>query len=267
MAIPLGDVNPTRRRGVVTWGLVALNVAIFLFWQPWSEGLCQQQEFYARWGAISNEIVELEPLTQNEIDTTVDPRCGVDAMPGKSVPLSVLTAMFLHGGWAHLLGNMLYLLVFGDNVEDRLGRGRYLLFYLVCGIVATVVFAAANPQSTTTLVGASGAIAGVLGAYLVMYPTATVRTFIPPFFFLPLPAIVVLGGWFLLQVVADDMAGQAGAGIAYLAHVAGFIAGVVLALLLGERPQPPRSYRQRAERRYDPGPYGRDPYGRGPYDG
>jgi membrane associated rhomboid family serine protease len=240
MAIPLGDYNPTRRRGVVTLLLIAINVAVFVIWQPWSGGYCEQSAFYAEWGAIPNEIVEQEPLTQRELDTSVDPRCGLEAMPGKPVVLSVLVAMFLHGGWMHLLGNMLYLLVFGDNVEDRLGHGAYLVFYLVSGAVATVVFAAANPTSTTTLVGASGAIAGVLGAYLIMYPTAMVRVFIPPFFFLPLPAILVLGGWFVLQVFADNLAGQAGAGVAYLAHVAGFIAGMIMALVLGQRPQRPR---------------------------
>jgi membrane associated rhomboid family serine protease len=250
MAIPLGDYNPTRRRGVVTLLLIATNVLVFVFWQPWNGGFCQQSAFYARWGAIPNEIVEREPLTEAELDTTVDPRCGVDAMPDKPVALSVLVAMFLHGGWGHLLGNMLYLFVFGDNVEDRLGHGTYLIFYVVCGVVATLAFAFANPSSTTTLVGASGAIAGVLGAYLVMYPTAMVRVFIVPFFFLPLPAVLVLGGWFLWQLYANNVAGQAGAGVAYLAHVAGFLAGIILALLLGQRPQQPGLPEPRVRRRY-----------------
>jgi membrane associated rhomboid family serine protease len=250
MAIPLGDYNPTRRRGVVTLLLIATNILVFVFWQPWNGGFCEQSAFYAEWAAIPNEIVEGEPLTQAELNRTVDPRCGVDSMPDKPVALSVLVAMFLHGGWGHLLGNMLYLFVFGDNVEDRLGHGTYLIFYVVCGVVATLVFAAANPSSTTTLVGASGAIAGVLGAYLIMYPTAMVRVFILPFFLLPLPAILVLGGWFLLQLYANNLATQAGAGVAYLAHVAGFIAGMVLALILGQRPQRPRLYDPRVRRQY-----------------
>lgn len=249
MAIPLGDLNPTRRRGVVTLALIAVNIVVFVLWQPWSGGYCEQNAFYLRWGAIPDEVVERAPLTQDEVDTTVDPRCGVHAMPDKNVAVSVLVAMFLHGGWAHLLGNMLYLLVFGDNVEDRLGRARFLIFYLVCGVLATVMFAAANPTSTTTLVGASGAIAGVLGAYLVMYPTALVRVFIPPLFFLPLPAVMVLGAWFLLQLFTDRLAGQSGAGIAYYAHVAGFIAGAVIVLLLGQRPQRPLPYSYRRLRR------------------
>jgi membrane associated rhomboid family serine protease len=249
MAIPIGDLNPTRRRGGVTLLLIAINVGVFLFFQPWNGGVCEQSAFYAEWAAIPREIVEQEPLTQPELDTSVDPRCGVRASPGKSVVLSVLVAMFLHGGWMHLLGNMLYLFVFGDNVEDRLGHLQFLGFYLVCGIIATVGFAVVNPTSTTTLVGASGAIAGVLGGYLVMYPTASVRVFIPPFFFLPLPAIIVLGGWFVLQLYANNIAGQAGAGVAYFAHVAGFVAGIVIALLLGERPQRPRPYSLRMRRR------------------
>jgi membrane associated rhomboid family serine protease len=249
MAIPLGDLNPTRRRGWVTLLLIAVNIGVFVLWQPWGGDVCEQSAFYARWGAIPDEIIEQRPLDQAELDATVDPRCGVDAIADKSVAASVLVAMFLHGGWAHLLGNMLFLWVFGDNVEDRLGRGQFLAFYLVCGAVATVLFAGMNPASTTTLVGASGAIAGVLGAYVVMYPTAVVRTFIPPFFFLPLPAVLVLGGWFLLQVWTDRMAGQAGAGIAYFAHVAGFIAGMVIALLLGQRPRSPLPYDHRRVRR------------------
>jgi membrane associated rhomboid family serine protease len=249
MAIPIGDLNPTRRRGGVTLLLIAINVGVFLFFQPWNGGVCEQSAFYAEWAAIPREIVEQEPLTQPELDTSVDPRCGIRASPGKSVVLSVLVAMFLHGGWMHLLGNMLYLFVFGDNVEDRLGHLQFLGFYLVCGIIATVGFAVVNPTSTTTLVGASGAIAGVLGGYLVMYPTASVRVFIPPFFFLPLPAIIVLGGWFVLQLYANNIAGQAGAGVAYFAHVAGFVAGIVIALLLGERPQRPRPYSIRMRRR------------------
>jgi membrane associated rhomboid family serine protease len=160
--------------------------------------------------------------------------------------LSVLSAMFLHGGLLHLLGNMLFLFVFGNNVEDRLGRVRYLLFYLACGYAATYGFALANPTSQETLVGASGAIAGVLGAYLVLFPRARVTSLIPFLFFIPiwLPAWVVLGSWFVLQWLYFQGAGTAqGAGVAYLAHVVGFVVGVVLVFVLGgmrvRRPPPP----------------------------
>ena len=140
----------------------------------------------------------------------------------------------LHGGWLHLLGNLLYLYVFGNNVEDRLGRVRFLLFYLVCGFAATYGFAAVSPSSETPLVGASGAIAGVLGAYLVLFPRARVWSLLTFFFFLPvrLPAWVVLGSWFVLQALYFGGAGITDAtdsgGVAYLAHVLGFVVGALL---------------------------------------
>ena len=237
MAIPLGDLNPTRRRGYVTLLLIAINIGVFVLWQPWGGDVCEQSAFYARWGAIPDEVVELRPLNQAELDTTVDPRCGVTAMAEKSVALSVLVAMFLHGGWAHLLGNMLYLWVFGDNVEDRLGHGQFLVFYLVCGTLATVLFAGMNPNSTGTLVGASGAIAGVLGAYFVLFPHSRITVIVPPLFFLPfrMRAGIVLGLWFIFQLLEVQVDEMAGGGVAYLAHVAGFIAGVVLTYVFGVR--------------------------------
>jgi membrane associated rhomboid family serine protease len=158
----------------------------------------------------------------------------------------VLTAMFLHGGLLHLAGNMLFLFVFGNNVEDRLGPWRYLLFYLACGYLATYGFALSDPSSQETLVGASGAIAGVLGAYLVLFPHARVTSLVPFLFFIPvwLPAWIVLGSWFVLQWLYFQGAATAqGAGVAYLAHVVGFAAGVILILLFGglraRRPPPP----------------------------
>jgi membrane associated rhomboid family serine protease len=170
------------------------------------------------------------------IRTTVGPReCPVIDERGKQPYLSVLFSMFLHGGWLHILGNMLFLWVFGNNVEDRMGRLRFLAFYLFCGYVAALGFAYAYPTSTTTLVGASGAIAGVLGAYLVLFPRARVTSLVPiAIILLPLrlPAWLVLGGWFLLQYVySSGTAVAAGAGVAYLAHVFGFVAGAAIALV------------------------------------
>jgi membrane associated rhomboid family serine protease len=155
--------------------------------------------------------------------------------------VSALTAMFLHGGWLHLLGNMLFLFVFGNNVEDRLGRVKFLLWYLAWGLVATYAFAATMPSSESVVVGASGAIAGVLGAYLILFPKAKVVSLIPFFFFIParLPAWVVLGSWFLLQwFYAAGTGVTEGSGVAYLAHVAGFLAGLVAALRYRERRVP-----------------------------
>jgi len=244
VVLPLRDHNPTRRRPIVTLTLVALNLGIFVFGQPWAGGPCEQQAFFTRWAAVPEEITEGEPLAPDEIEASTTPACRIAPVPDKNVYGSIVTAMFLHAGWGHLLGNMLFLWIFGNNVEDRLGRGRYLVFYLGTGIVATLAFVLPNAASLLTLVGASGAIAGVLGAYLVIFPTARVTVAIVPLFFLPiqLPAVLVLGGWFILQLFAGRVADMAGGGVAYLAHVAGFVAGVVAVLALGvRRPRPRRA--------------------------
>ena len=242
MVIPVSDDNPTRRRPVVTWALLAINVGVFFFLQPWRADACTQQAFFVQWAAVPEEVVTGEPMDQEEVFASTTGQCAIPAETDKSIYLSVLTAMFLHGGWAHLFGNMLYLWIFGNNVEDRLGHLPFLLFYLGTGVVATLAFVAVNADSLSTLVGASGAIAGVLGAYLVMFPAARVTLIVPPLFFLPfrLPALVVLGFWFVLQLFSGRAADMAGGGVAYLAHIAGFVAGVVVVLLLGYRPQPRR---------------------------
>jgi membrane associated rhomboid family serine protease len=254
--IPIHDDNPTHRPAVVTWTLIAINVVVF-FISPISPldiggdantpaGFCRQIAFFREWAAIPVELLENDPL-----DVTAGPPSGDRCEPVRpdyqKVPaLSVLTAMFLHGGLLHLAGNMLFLFVFGNNVEDRLGHLRYLLFYLACGYLATYGFALSDPSSDETLVGASGAIAGVLGAYLLLFPRARVTSLVPFLFFLPvwLPAWVVLGSWFVLQWLYFQGAATAqGAGVAYLAHVVGFVAGVVLVILLGglrTRRPPPR---------------------------
>jgi len=242
MVLPVGDDNPTRRAPVVTYALLAANIGVFLLLQPWAADACTQQRFFVNWAAVPDEVVTGQPLDASELAQTA-PGCELAPTPDKNVLASVVSAMFLHAGWGHLLGNMLYLWIFGNNIEDRLGRMRYLLFYLTAGIVATLAFVVPNGTSTTTLVGASGAIAGVLGAYLVMFPTARVTVILPPLFFLPfrLPALLVLGSWFVLQLFAGDTVDMAGGGVAYLAHVAGFVAGAVIVLLFGFRPsRPPR---------------------------
>jgi rhomboid family protein len=261
--IPIHDDNPTLRRAWVTIALIAINLVAFLLepvamsfsGNPSSAAdVCHQEAFFRRYAAIPRELT-----TNRQLPLTIEdnraPRiegnqvaCPVGRPTYDKLPaLSVLFAMFLHGSWLHLLGNMLFLWVFGNNVEDRLGRVRYLLFYLVCGYAATYGFALADPNSTTTLVGASGAIAGVLGAYLILFPRARVTSLVPFLLFLParLPAWIVLGSWFVLQYIyAQGASVGAGAGVAYLAHVVGFIAGMVLIILLGglaqsRRPPPP----------------------------
>jgi membrane associated rhomboid family serine protease len=241
--IPVGDHNPTRRQPWATWLLVAINLGVFVFIEPWAAGPCEQQRFFLRHAAVPAELTQGEPLAPPEIAATTPPACDLRPVPDKNVYLAALTSLFLHAGWVHLLGNLLYLWIFGNNVEDRFGHLRYLGFYLLAGVVATVAFVVPNGNNPATLVGASGAIAGVLGAYLVLYPRARVTVLVPFLFFLPLglPAIVVLGLWFFLQLEGAQVAELAGSDVAYLAHVAGFVAGFVVGLLVraggGGRPR------------------------------
>ena len=251
MVLPVHDVNPHRRTPVVTYALIAVNVVVFLL-SPIASTFtgsgsaasqCRQVAYLDHYAAKPDEVIGNDQPTEvatGAVGTDASGRVGcVEQSPppySKSAVLSVLTAMFMHGGWLHLLGNMLFLYVFGDNVEDRLGRLRYLAFYLLCGFAATYGFAAVDPSSTAPLVGASGAIAGVLGAYLVLFPRARVWSLLTFFFFLPvrLPAWLVLGSWFLLQAVYSAGAGitDAAGGVAYVAHVVGFVVGALLVLPL-----------------------------------
>ena len=249
MVIPIHDVNPTRRKPYVTYLLIAINVVAFVLspvathvlGDSPAEQQCQQVAFFDQYAAEPRELLRNRQDTRGAtgaVDTQADVRPGqvacLEQQPppfAKSPFLSALTAMFLHGGWLHLLGNMLFLFVFGNNVEDRLGRLKYLLFYLACGYGATYGYALFTPSSSTPLVGASGAIAGVLGAYLVLFPRARVWSLLTFFFFLPvrLPAWLVLGSWFFLQYVYFRGAGLAeGGGVAYGAHVIGFLLGAAL---------------------------------------
>lgn len=249
MVIPVHDVNPVRRAPWVTWALIAANIVVFLL-TPTAPATatggsslaqqCRLQAFYARWAAIPKELVHnrqlpLAPTGQTGVGAQ-GPGC-VLAPPSyhKSPVLSAFTSMFLHGSWLHLLGNMLFLFIFGNNIEDRFGRLRYLIFYLASGMVAAYGFAMSDRNSTEVLIGASGAIAGVLGAYLILYPRTRVWSLLPFAFFipLPLPAWLVLGGWFLLQwAYAEGWAVTSAGSVAYFAHVYGFLAGVVVALLV-----------------------------------
>ena len=266
MVIPVHDVNPVRRAPWVTWALIAANIIVFLLTPTAPASVtgaaslaqeCRLEAFYARWAAIPTELVHNRPLALAPTGQTgVGPQGAgcVLAAPRfhKSPVLSAFTAMFVHGGWLHLLGNMLFLFVFGNNVEDRFGRLRYLVFYIGCGMLAAYGFALANRNSTEVLIGASGAIAGVLGAYLILFPRIRVWSLVPFAFFipLPLPAWVVLGGWFLLQwAYAEGWAMTSAGSVAYLAHVYGFLAGVVVALVVrsasdntNRRAPPPKPY-------------------------
>jgi membrane associated rhomboid family serine protease len=255
MVLPVHDVNPLRRKPVVTWLLIAINVVVFVLFEPVVTSVsgvskstvsaaCSQEAYFDRWGAIPKELIDNKqlPLSPNGNpgpSTDGQATCSIDRPAYTKIPaLSVLTAMFLHGSWLHLLGNMLFLLVFGNNVEDRMGRLKFLLFYLVCGYAATYGFALFKSGSTASLVGASGAIAGVLGAYLVTFPRARVVSLLTFFFFIPvpLPAWVVLGSWFVLQYLYFTGIGVAqGGDVAYGAHVVGFVVGALLVLPFVDR--------------------------------
>ncbi len=214
--LPLKDTIPSSRRPWVTYTLIALNVGVFLVELAQGPGL---MHFLRRWGVIPLEYTHF---------VDVPP-------PSPPYGITLLTSMFLHGGWGHLLGNMLYLWIFGDNVEDRMGHGRFLLFYLLAGVVAAWAQILVHPTSTVPLVGASGAISGVLGAYLLYFPGAGVITLVPDFFFLYrlviLPAWLVLGFWVVVQFfqgLATLPFAHLG-GVAWFAHLGGFLAGVFLA--------------------------------------
>jgi rhomboid family protein len=252
--LPIRD--STRRQHVpyLTLALIAANVLLFLFWQPTlkseSDAEVAQQTFFWCHGQIPYEEAHKVPLGESgvggraqiaqdygltagqseQLQGYLDRQC-----PDKNVWLSVLTAMFLHAGWLHLGGNMLFLWIFGDNVEDALGRVGYLIFYLIGGIAAGALQFVLAPNSTIPNVGASGAIAAVLGAYIVLYPRARILTVV--FFFLitliELPALIVLGLWFVLQLFqgVSGLAANVNGGVAYWAHVGGFGFGVIVAFL------------------------------------
>jgi membrane associated rhomboid family serine protease len=211
--IPLKDDNPTRIVPFVTIGLIAANLFVFVFELTLPpEGL---KAFVASMGVVPAELTRL---------ILHDPR----RLPHAGTTL--LTAMFVHGGIMHVAMNMLYLWIFGNNIEEVMGHGRYLAFYLVCGLVASLCQVAVAPGSTVPMIGASGAISGVLGAYLIMFPAARVLTLVFFIFLIrvvPIPAVIVLGFWFLLQLLSAGPAG-AGGGVAVFAHIGGFVAGVVL---------------------------------------
>jgi len=211
--IPLGDENPTHSKPVVTIALLIICCLIYL-WQL-SLGQEGQRAIYAL-GVIPASLLEGRALPVS--------------LQWVSPEMTVITSMFLHGGFLHLAGNMLYLWIFGDNIEDILGKVAFVLFYLACGTVAVFTQAIPEPDSTIPMIGASGAISGILGAYVVFFPKHKVRVAIPFGFFiqiLRLPAYVVLLFWFILQFISSIGAGTGG-GVAFRAHIGGFIAGLVL---------------------------------------
>jgi len=218
--IPLRDENPTRTTPLITYALIALNVIVFIF--------------QTLLGPVNETFVYQFALIPSQITSNLSIGSLTD----------IFTSMFMHAGLAHILGNMLYLWIFGDNVEDAMGKTKFIFFYLIGGAVASLVHIITNPFSAIPTVGASGAIAAVLGAYLVLYPRQRVVTLIPLGFYMRvtlLPASLVLGAWFLLQFFQGvlSLGGPDVGGVAFWAHIGGFASGVVLAKILAKsRPQP-----------------------------
>jgi len=209
--IPLRDDNPVQHRPVVTIGIILLNVAVFL----WQLSLPPDQGQYAVYqlGFMPGLLFGYAQMDERWIS------------PGATI----LTSMFLHGGFLHVAGNMLYLWIFGDNIEERVGRFRFAVFYLLCGAFAAFAQALPDRASTLPMIGASGAVSGVLGAYLVLYPRANVLVAVPLlviFYTFRVPAVIVLGFWFVAQLVGS-LADRAGGGVAFVAHIGGFVFGAV----------------------------------------
>lgn len=231
--LPLRDINPTRHAPVVTYLLIAANLAVFVY------------QFILLTPAEGRDLV----LQHGVIPVHLLSGYG----PSLSTPV---TSMFMHGGLGHLVSNMWFLHVFGDNVEDVLGHARYLVFYLLTGIAAVLAHALVAYDSQVPLVGASGAISGVLGAYILMFPKARVVTFVPIFFLFELPAFFFILFWFAIQVFSGfgSLAAPQEAGVAFFAHVGGFLAGVAFVLVTGTRRRPtaylgPRLSTRRLRRR------------------
>ena len=245
---PYRDENPTEKPAIITVAIIAANALVFIFLQ----GAGAQ-------GPLARSVCELG-LIPGEILHSVKPGSGVALAPGvvcmvEAAPKywTILTSMFTHGGWFHLIGNMLFLWVFGNNIEDATGHGKFLIFYLLCGVAAAATQTLISPHSIVPMVGASGAISGVLGAYLLLYPRVRVHTLIIlPIYIttVAIPAWVMLGYWALLQLLSGlgSLTQVEQGGVAFFAHVGGFVAGLLLVRLfasgdvLRRRPTQPAPY-------------------------
>ncbi|MBF8268618.1 MAG: Rhomboid family intrarane serine protease [Gammaproteobacteria bacterium] len=217
--IPLHDDNPTRSTPILTIALITICVLVYFF----------QAALGPRGGeTIIYSLGVIPAVLLDRVEMSRD----LVLIPAE---LTIVTSMFLHGGFLHLAGNMLYLWIFGNNIEDALGKVRFLIFYFLCGIVAAFGQVIQNPDSTIPMVGASGAISGVLGAYLLLYPHARVLVLVPLGFYMQMmkiPAGLVLGFWFVLQLISSALTRSEGGGVAWFAHIGGFVAGMLLILVM-----------------------------------
>lgn len=233
MVFPIGDDNSDRRtEPLVNYALIALNLFVFVVFQ----GMGTNAEFTYSFSTVPKEIItghDVQTADHIERDPETGERVKVPGLGPTPSPvwITLLTSMFMHGSWMHILGNMWFLYIFGDNIEDDMGHGRYLIFYLLTGIIASLAHVFMNLSGANAEVpslGASGAISGVLGAYLVLHPKRRVRVIL--FRMLTdVPGFVAVGIWFVFQVLSSFASGPEGGGVAYAAHIGGFIAGLILA--------------------------------------
>jgi membrane associated rhomboid family serine protease len=223
--IPIRDTQRTHGRPFVNWTIILLNILVFGFELTLSEPMLQS--FIVKWGVVPGVITNPGGFPKEALIQT----SGI---------AGIFTSLFIHIGWVHLIGNMLYLFIFGDNVEDILGHGKYLLFYLASGVFASVAHIVSDPRSLVPTVGASGAVAGVLGAYFINFPRSRVLALIPIGIFLPVvevPSILFLFLWFFTNLLSGvaSLGVQAQGGVAWWAHVGGFVVGMLLSILRRRR--------------------------------
>ncbi len=229
MLFPIRDENPSRERPIVNYILIGINILVFLY--EISLGSDMRSVFFHRFGIVPYEYTH-----------------GKDIFIPSAMPINLITAMFIHGGFWHIFGNMWFLYIFGDNVEDAMGHVRYLIFYLLSGIIASATHIIFNPGSKVPMIGASGAISGVLGAYFVLYPSARIVSVVFLGFFITsviLPAYLYLGIWIIMQAIFafSSIGVKAASGVAWFAHVGGFVGGILLLPLFARRRRtPPRVY-------------------------
>ena len=228
MFIPLGDDNSRRTiTPFIVYGLIAANAMV------WFLQLNLGEPFSYGWATVPFEITHGTDLVRAAAMDIRGQDLAIPQYPGPSpIYLTMLSSMFMHGSWMHILGNMLYLFIFGDQIEDLLGHIKFLIFYVACGLGAGVAQIAFQPDSVIPCLGASGAIAGVLGAYLIKHPTNRVRVLMGRYI-THMPAVVVLGFWIILQIFSQVTTRAGGGGVAYMAHIGGFAVGFVLILILG----------------------------------
>ena len=231
MVLPLRDDDTDRHTvPVVTYALIAVNVIV------WLMELSLGERFINGYSTVPLEITSGKDLVGTQTIQAGGQSFPIQLYPGPTpIYLTLFSAMFMHASWAHIIGNMLYLWIFGDNIEDRIGSAKFVIFYLVCGLAASAAHIMFGPESVIPSLGASGAIAGVLGAYLVLFPKRSVRVLMMRQI-VNMPAFIVLGMWIALQVFSQiSVVGGEGGGVAYMAHIGGFVAGLALIFLFGKR--------------------------------